>query len=140
MSKGKAIGYTYDSLGNQESMGRQKEKINQYCEEHGVELQSIHEGSSQLGKDKAKSFKEFLESQNAKDITVVVSQIDRLASDFDSFEEIADLLKSKNATIVSTQEGENQYYQEVLAKKGVPTEEAMKKGPMIYCRVGNKER
>ncbi len=130
MSKEKAIGYAYDSMGNPSSLERQKEQINKYCEEHGVELQSVHESSSQTGKDKAKSFKEFLESQN-EDVTVVVSQVDRLASDFDSLEEIADVLKSKNATVVSTREGENQYYQEVFEKKGVRVEK-MSQVPFGY--------
>lgn len=120
MSEEKAIGYAYDSMGQQSSLDKQKKEIEEYCKEHGIELQSVHETSLMLGAKKHETFKEFLESQDAEDITVVVSQIDRLASDFDSFEEIADTLKKKNVTVLSTKEGENQYYSEVLAKKGVP--------------------
>lgn len=120
MSKEKAIGYAYDSMGKQSSLDNQKKAIEEYCKEQGIELQSVHESSKQPGKDKSENFKEFLENQDVEDVTVVVSQIDRLASDFDSFDEITDLLKAKKATVISTQEGENKYYEEVLANKGVP--------------------
>lgn len=114
MSKNQAIGYAYDSLGNPMSLEKQRQKIEQFCQENGIELQKTYETAKIEGQSKFDNFMAFLETQQENEITVVIAQIDRITNQFDDILKLKGVLRDTGVKVISTKEDDIKYLELTL--------------------------
>ena len=114
MSKNQAIGYAYDSLGNPMSLEKQRQKIEQFCQENGLELQKTYETAKIEGQSKFDNFMAFLETQQENEITVVIAQIDRITNQFDDILKLKGVLRDTGVKVISTKEDDIKYLELTL--------------------------
>lgn len=127
MSNNQAIGYAYDSLGNPMSLEKQRQKIEQFCQENGLELQETYECENVKGQRKFDNFRAFLETQRENGITVVIAQIDRITDEFDDIVKLKGVLRDSDVKVISTKEDDMEYLELTLGGAVVQSKNTVQK-------------
>lgn len=127
MSNNQAIGYAYDSLGNPMSLEKQRQKIEQFCQENGLELQEMYECENVEGQRKFDNFRAFLETQMKNGITVVIAQIDRITDEFDDIVKLKGVLRDSDVKVISTKEDDIKYLEITLGGAVVQSKNTVQK-------------